>query len=124
MEKKSYRVKREGDTWVPQWGGAGDWRYYATKTRERVKFSDKQEADAWLEDQKRKEGQLTMKAYKVTVGEYDDKAYYVVLGAKTEDQVMEMLKAWFNENYAWGWYEPEPIEITEINILRKGVIQL
>lgn len=69
---------------------------------------------------------MSARVFKVIVGSYDDKSYYIVRGAKSEDEVMKWLEAWYEEHYAdgWKWWQHEPIEIEEIVIPRKGVIQL
>lgn len=50
--KKSYRIKREGDFWVPQWCESEEFHtgwYYYLKCGERVKFGSRLEAHIYLD---------------------------------------------------------------------------
>ena len=67
-----------------------------------------------------------MKVFKVIVGEYGDKQYYLVRGAKDAAGARSQVKAWHEENYgesvSWD-FDLECAEVVEIT-LGKGVTRL
>ena len=63
-----------------------------------------------------------MKIIVVTIGEYDDKTPYIVVGAKDAADAEAKVLAWYKENYC-GDLSWEPVQVVELT-LKKGVYKL
>lgn len=83
---------------------------YADKTLEMAKEGTGNMLNALLAGT-----QLPKPLHLIVWGESDNRTYYIVDGAKTNGQALDMVKAWYKENYIGDWIEDtlriEPLEI-------------
>lgn len=105
------------------WFAGGHWWFSEQRAEIATYTASSISSSAFGDGQFEEAADRDVSVSKVVVGTYDDRAYYLVRGAKDAEDALSQVKVWYEKNYAGGWSEWETTTIEEITI-EKGVTRL